>query len=296
MACEQDANEQEVALKKIRVRIDALDQQIHQLLNERARCAQEVAEVKSRYQQGEVVFYRPEREAQVLRAVMERNEGPLPDAEIARLFREVMSSCLALEQPLRVVFPGALSSLSHQAAMKQFGQAAQFVPLESIDAIFSEVSQGHAHYGIVPIERVDSKLSRAAVQALAKYDLALCGEVSEFGSRYLVIGDQLVGPSGEDKTALLVELNGSLDQLDELFQRAGMRPVTLVESPADSPATPLDNKRDEAFEAPAAEGNRLVYVDFFGHVSAKSVQQLCQSIEQNSLKFKLLGSFPMAVL
>lgn len=268
--------EQEIALGKIRVRIDALDRQIHQLLNQRAQCAQEVAEVKAQFQQDEVVFYRPEREAQVLRGAMERNEGPLPDAEIARLFREVMSSCLALEQPLRVVFPGSLSSKSHQASMKQFGQAAEFVPVGSIDAIFAEVAQGSAHYGIVPIEGVDPKLSEAAVSALAKYDLALCGEVSELGSRYLVIGDQLVGPSGEDKTALLVELENDMKQLDDLFQRAGVHPTAIVEKVID--------------------GTCQVYIDFIGHCSSGAVQQLCEAIEQTALRCKNLGSFPIAVL
>lgn len=270
------SNEQELALGKIRVRIDALDRQIHQLLNERARCAQEVAEVKAAYQQGEVVFYRPEREAQVLRGAMERNEGPLPDAEIARLFREVMSSCLALEQPLRVVFPGSLCSRSHQAAMKQFGQAAEFVPVDSIQAIFTEVAQGRAHYGIVPMERVEARLSAAAVAALAQFDLALCGEVSELGSRYLVIGDQLVGPSGEDKTAMLVELSGPVEQLDETFKAAGVAPTAVVER--------------------ALEQSTQIYIDFPGHCESAVIQKLCLMIEQKALSSKALGSFPMAVL
>jgi len=95
-------------LDQLRQQIDSLDQQIQQLINQRARCAQQVAEVKQKYAQpGEsVVFYRPEREAQVLRKVMERNEGPLPDEGMARLFREVMSQCLALEEPLQVAYLG----------------------------------------------------------------------------------------------------------------------------------------------------------------------------------------------
>ena len=89
-------------LVEIRGRIDQLDEQIQQLINERAKCAQLVAEVKVRAGDTDANFYRPEREAQVLRKVMERNQGPLPDEEMARLFREVMSACLALEQPMRI--------------------------------------------------------------------------------------------------------------------------------------------------------------------------------------------------
>lgn len=277
-------NAQEDALGQIRQEIDSIDRQIHQLLNQRARCAQQVAEVKAEFQQDKVVYYRPEREAQVLRKVMERNEGPLPDAEVARLFREVMSSCLALEQPLRVVFPGSLSSRSHQAAMKQFGQSADFQAVDTIDAIFLAVSSGKADYGIVPIERVESDLAEASVLALSKYSLALCGEVSDFGSRYLVIGDQLVGPSGEDKTALLLRFDGNsgavaakgFKKLEELFETHSIYPTAQLEV--------------------VLEGSSLIYVDFEGHISAPQVVELIASIDSHALSCKRLGSFPMAVL
>jgi len=277
---------QEDALGQIRQEIDAIDRQLHQLLNQRARCAQQVAEVKAQYQQDKVVYYRPEREAQVLRKVMERNEGPLPDAEVARLFREVMSVCLALEQPLRVVFPGTLSSRSHQASMKQFGQSADFHAVDTIDAIFAAVASGQADYGIVPIERVEPELAEASVLALAKYNLALCGEVSDFGSRYLVIGDQLVGPSGEDKTALLIEFNTAykdsslndsiISTLDKLFETQTLYPTAQI-------AIDVDNRS-------------LIYVDFEGHSSAPQVIKLLAEIEQQAVSCRLLGSFPMAVL
>lgn len=267
---------QELALGEIRKEIDAIDRQIHQLLNQRARCAQAVAEVKSEYQQEKVVYYRPEREAQVLRKVMERNEGPLPDAEVARLFREVMSTCLALEQPLRVVFPGTLCSRSHQAAMKQFGQAAQFDAIDSIEKIFSEVANGTAHYGIVPIENVDRELAQASVKALFEYSLALCGEVSELGSRYLVIGDQLIGPSGEDKTALVLQMAGGVAELDELLEAQGFIPTALLE---------VDSSQ-----------GKLIYLDFNGHSAAVNVQALVAAVEARAVRCKALGSFPMAVL
>lgn len=106
---------QEQALKQVRDQIDEIDRDIQRLLNERARCAQRVAEIKSQFESQDAVFYRPEREAQVLRRVMERNQGPLPDSEVARLFREIMSVCLALEQPLDVVFLGPEATFTQQA-------------------------------------------------------------------------------------------------------------------------------------------------------------------------------------
>jgi chorismate mutase/prephenate dehydratase len=98
---------EKLTLDDIRQKIDTLDTQIQTLISERARCAQHVAEVKKAEDPTATVFYRPEREAQVLQKVMARNEGPLHPEEMARLFREIMSACLALEHPMRIAFFGA---------------------------------------------------------------------------------------------------------------------------------------------------------------------------------------------
>jgi len=86
------------SLKSLREEIDAIDRELMNNISQRARCAQQVAEVKK--QQGDEVYYKPEREAEVLRQIMANNEGPLDNEEIARLFRQIMSACLALEQPI----------------------------------------------------------------------------------------------------------------------------------------------------------------------------------------------------
>lgn len=122
-------------LKALRVRIDSLDEKILELISERARCAQDVARVKmASLPEGEKpVFYRPEREAWVLKHIMELNKGPLDNEEIARLFREIMSSCLALEQPLKVAYLGPEGTFSQAAAMKHFGHSVISVPMAAID-------------------------------------------------------------------------------------------------------------------------------------------------------------------
>src|SRR5690606_13763630 len=109
-------------LATLRRRIDDIDQQLLALLSQRASAAQEVAAVKTA--RGDPHFYRPEREAQVLRTVKERNPGPLSGEEMARLFREIMSACLALEQPVKVAFLGPEGTFTQAAAVKHFGQSA----------------------------------------------------------------------------------------------------------------------------------------------------------------------------
>ncbi|HSB96411.1 MAG TPA: chorismate mutase, partial [Spongiibacteraceae bacterium] len=108
-------------LDKLRQQIDAVDGQLQELLTQRALFAQKVAEVKLAEftaQNGaadlsQVMFYRPEREAQVLRKVMERNTGPLPAKTVAHIFREIMSACLALEKPMEVAYFGPAGSFTH---------------------------------------------------------------------------------------------------------------------------------------------------------------------------------------
>ncbi len=139
---------------ELREEIDALDQQIMELISARAKCAQEVAHVKMAANPGEdVFFYRPEREAQVLRRIKEKNPGgPLPAEEMARLFREIMSACLALEKPMHIAFLGPVGTFTQAAALKHFGHSVVSVPLPAIDAVFREVESGAAHYGVVPVE------------------------------------------------------------------------------------------------------------------------------------------------
>lgn len=362
-------SEQEKELRILRDQIDSIDRQIHELLNRRASCAQNVAEVKQKYQ-GEVsaVFYRPEREAQVLRAVMERNEGPLADKEVARLFREVMSVCLALEEPMRVAFLGPEGTFTQQAAMKHFGHSARNLPMQSLKDVFREVQAGGAHYGVVPIENSTEGVVSHTLDLFKQFDLNICGEVevpvhlhlllnrgdtldgiskiyshqqslaqsrgwldarypdiekvavssnaeaaklvakegsgcaaiagdmaadlydldmavkniedqADNTTRFLIIGNQDVGPSNDDKTSILISVPdtpGALYQVLEPFHRYDLS-LTRVETRS-------------------ASKNSLFYIDFEGHFSDKVVKKALQELTQSSMELKILGSYPRAVL
>ncbi|MFP1684493.1 prephenate dehydratase [Alloalcanivorax sp. C16-1] len=163
-------------LNALRDQIDALDQQLQDLLNKRADLAHQVAEVK-RAEDPEPVFYRPEREAQVLRRIKERNTGPIGAEEMARLFREVMSVCLALEQPMRVAFLGPEGTFTQQAAIKHFGHAVESVPLGAIDEVFREVEAGAVHFGVVPVENSTEGMVNHTLDSFMNSDLKICGEV-----------------------------------------------------------------------------------------------------------------------
>ncbi|HXD37891.1 MAG TPA: prephenate dehydratase [Rhodanobacter sp.] len=163
-------------LSEMRERIDSIDRQIQQLISERANHAQTVAKVKGAGLSA-IDYYRPEREAHVLRMVVDRNQGPLSDAEMVRLFREIMSSCLAQEDPLKIGFLGPEGTFSEQAVRKHFGHAAYGLPLGSIEEVFQEVAAGHADFGVVPVENSGQGMIQVTLDMFLTSEATICGEV-----------------------------------------------------------------------------------------------------------------------
>ena len=170
----------------LRDQIDALDLQIMQAISDRARCAQQVAEVKK--QQGDSAYYKPEREAQVLRQIMEQNSGPLDNEEMARLFRQIMSACLALEQPVKVAFLGPEGTFTQEAALKHFGDSAISVPMAAIDEVFRDVLAGSCNYGVVPVENSTEGVISHTLDSFMDSSLKICGEVELRIHQNLLIG------------------------------------------------------------------------------------------------------------
>jgi len=163
-------------LTSLRAEIDAVDDEIVALVNRRGALAERVGEVKRRTAP-DAPFYRPDREALVLRRVLTHNPGPVPAADVARIVREVMSACLALEQALTVAFLGPWGTFTELAVEKQFGGSVAMSPVESIDAVFREVETGAADYGIVPIENSTEGVVTRTVDRFVDSDLKITGEV-----------------------------------------------------------------------------------------------------------------------
>ena len=163
-------------LQALRDRIDALDEKIQALVSERAAYAQQVAGVK-RASGEHNEYYRAEREAEVLRKALARNRGPLSDAEMAQLFREIMSACRALEQPLSVAYLGPQGTYSEAAALKHFGHAVTALPLAGIESIFHDVESGAANFGVVPVENSTEGVINHTLDMFMISPLRICGEV-----------------------------------------------------------------------------------------------------------------------
>jgi chorismate mutase / prephenate dehydratase len=165
-----------VDLAQVRARIDAVDEKIQTLINERASLAQFVGASKS-LAGSTADFYKPEREAQVLRMARERNAGPLRDEEVLRLFREIMSACLAQQEPLKVAFLGPEGTFTQTAVLTHFGHSVRALPLASIDEVFHEVEAGNADFGVVPIENSTEGTVNYTLDRFLTSPLKICGEV-----------------------------------------------------------------------------------------------------------------------
>jgi chorismate mutase / prephenate dehydratase len=172
-------------LLAVREQIDGIDREIQTLIAERALWARQVGKAKGKLAAA-VEYYRPEREAQVLRRVVDRNDGPLSDEVLVRLFREIMSACLAQQEPLKVGYLGPEGTFSQQAVHKHFGHSAKGLPLASVEEVFDEVAAGHADFGVVPVENSGQGTIQSTLDLFLTSPLKICGEVELRVHQYLL--------------------------------------------------------------------------------------------------------------
>jgi chorismate mutase / prephenate dehydratase len=359
-----------IELGSLRADIDAVDEQLHQLLNRRARLAQSAG--ISKHKDGHTVdYYRPEREAEVLRRALERNPGPLRNEEIVRLFREIMSACLAQEEPLKVAFLGPEGTFTQQAVFRHFGHSVRALALATVDEVFQEVEAGNADFGIVAIENSSEGTITNTLDRILTSPLHICGEVElrihhclmgkmdaltrvlrvcshsqglaqcrgwldehlpeaervpvasnaegarrardEQGSaaiagetaaevyglnilvreiedradnatRFLVLGRKLLRPSGADRTTLLLSIGdtqspGALHRLLEPLARYGISMTRIESRPS------RRRKWDYVF-----------FIDIEGHAEDAAVRKALAALKKRASLFRVLGSYPRAVL
>jgi chorismate mutase/prephenate dehydratase len=163
-----------MTLENLRGKIDNLDQKIIGLLNARARITLDIAKLKQKSGRS---IYSPDRERDVLKKIAAINNGPLPAAALETIYREVMSSSLALEKPLKVAYLGPEATFTHLAALKRFGLQIEYVPSDSIADVFLEVERGSVDYGVVPIENSIEGVVSHTLDVFMDSDLKICAQI-----------------------------------------------------------------------------------------------------------------------
>ncbi len=357
-----------IPLSELRDKIDEIDKQILQLINQRASCALEVA--KTKIAQGEQgAFYRPDRESLVLRRIMDLNQGPLSDQTAVRFFRELMSACLALEKPMDIAFLGPEGTFTQQAVFKHFGHAVKTNPVTTINEIFSAVESGCCQFGVVPVENSTEGVISHTLDRFLTSPLKICGEVEirvhqnlmgqtadlteitevfshqqslaqcrqwldkhlphaqltavssnaeaarlatihkktaavagivaaevydltiierniedepNNTTRFIIIGQQSSSPTGNDKTSLVVSTGnqpGALHKILEPFAKFNIGMVHIESRPS------RQGLWDYVF-----------FIDIEGHSEDKVIEQALDMVKDSVNMFKLLGSYPKAVL
>ncbi|MBB3223300.1 prephenate dehydratase [Pseudoduganella umbonata] len=352
-------------LKPLRDQIDAIDAQILSLLNQRAKVAQEVGHVKA---ETNAPVFRPEREAQVLRGVAERNPGPIGDSEAQTIFREIMSACRALEKRVTVAYLGPSGTFSEQAVYQQFGHAVEGMPCASIDEVFRATEAGTAEFGVVPVENSSEGAINRTLDLLLQTPLIISGEVaiavhhslmSKTGTmggvtaicahsqalaqcqvwlnehyphverravasnaeaarlasldpsvaaiaseiagtqynlgivnshiqddphnrtRFVVVGQLQPGPSGSDRTSLVLAVPNKAGAVYQLLAPLAKHGVSMT--------------RFESRPARVGTWEYYFYVDIEGHVQNPAVTLALAELKSNAAFFKVLGSYPTSL-
>jgi len=163
-----------MGLEELRKRIDELDRKLVELINERARIAHQIGELKAESRDS---VYKPQREQAVYRNAAGANEGPLSDESVRAVFREIMSGCIALEKPLKIAYLGPVGTFSHWAARSKFGDSVTYEPTNSLGEVFEEVERGRADYGVVPVENSTEGGIRETLARFVESPLKACAEI-----------------------------------------------------------------------------------------------------------------------
>ena len=261
-------------LSAIRTKIDAIDERVVKLLNDRLKLAQRIGEVK-RHARGRI--YVAEREADVLRRVAAANQGPLKPAALQAIYREIMSAALALEKPLVIAYLGPEATNTHAAALKKFGASVDYRPMPSLADVFTAVEKGEADYGVVPIENSTEGSVRDSLDLFVETPLKIVAELQTEIEHTLLSHEPLA------KIKRVYSKDQALAQCRRWLQRH-LPHAQLV----DVDSTALGVQRAAKEKGAAAVGPRLAGERY----GVPAVAQRIQDQKNNTSRFGILGREP----
>ncbi|MBI4845277.1 MAG: prephenate dehydratase [Candidatus Omnitrophica bacterium] len=163
-----------VSIQNLRKAIDALDEKLIAILNERTKLAIDIGKLKSRLKKP---VYTPAREQQIYAHIKKFNKGPLKPEMLMAVYREVMSSTIMLQKPMKVAYLGPQATFTHLASMKRFGSAVDYKGMQTITDVFNEVERGNCDFGVVPVENSIEGAVNHTLDMLVDTDLKICSEI-----------------------------------------------------------------------------------------------------------------------
>lgn len=263
-------------LQNLREEIDKIDREILRLLNERARLAVKIAEIKK--VQG-FSFYDPVREKSIINKILELNKGPFSDDVIKTLFREILSATLALQESQKVAYLGPEGTFTHLAAIKYFGSFAHFEPQDSIKSIFEAVEKGVARHGVVPIENSNEGTVTYTLDMFMQYEVKIAGEI--------------IIPI----THHLLSLTGEKEKIKKIYSHPHARAQCrewLRKNMPEIPVYDVTSTAEAARQASLNEEIAAIASEFAANIyGLKFVARHIEDYKNNYTRFFILGkSFP----
>ena len=264
-------------LTKLREAIDGIDGKLLDLMNERARLAQEIGRIKER---NGAPVYAAGRAEQLMRRLVERSAGPLEEQAIRAIYREIMSASLALEKDTVIACEGCVAGRTHFAAKQQFGASVRYTFHDDPADLFEAVISGKADCGVIPSgdEGPDSTVLELLMKSDAQLasQIVLGGEEGSCRARYFVLGKALNARSGDDQTALLIYLTdhpGALASALEPFRGAGVNVISI-------------------HSGPVPGGGMHLFLEAEGHAGDESLLHVVTLLSESGYSPKVCGSYP----
>jgi len=261
----------EKQLQPLRDRIADLDRQIIDLINARAQVAAEVGKVK--VSKNAEIFH-PRQEKEVYRRIEEMNAGPLPSGVFRAVYREIMSGCITLEKKLLIAYLGPAATFTHQASLSRFGASVEYAPVHTIGDVFSEVENGHADYGVVPIENSTEGAVNSTLDMLSHSTLKICSEIRHEISHCLMSNEP------KDKIERVYSKTEAIGQCNH-WLRTNLPTVELVEVSSTAVA---------AERAAGEPGSAAVASELAAQMYAlRIVERNIEDVHHNVTRFLVIG-------
>ncbi|MEM1222099.1 MAG: prephenate dehydratase [Verrucomicrobiota bacterium] len=264
-------SETDEKLKQLRTEIDAIDNQVVRLFNQRVELASEIGKIKHAHGAD---YYDPTREAQVMSKITEVNPGPMADEALQAIYREVISASIALEKKLTIAYLGPEATYTHQAAIRNFGVSLEYRAMRTILDVFTEVERGDADYGVIPIENSTEGAVFHSMDMLVESDLHICSQV------YLPIEHSLISQSPLSEIKEVHSKDQALGQCREWLRR-NLPMALLVDATSTASAAEVARERPEV----AAIASKLS-ADLYG---LKVVEANIQDKADNVTRFLVVG-------
>ncbi|MBE7635688.1 hypothetical protein GUA87_02440 [Sneathiella sp. P13V-1] len=276
-------------LEELRAEVDRLDDELLKVLEKRIAIVKDIAAAKE--DDGTAIAFRPGREAAVIRRRLAAHSSDLPDAVVARIWREIISAVCRMQKPMSVSITAPEKSVGYwDLARNHFGSATPMTLHKSPTVVLREVSADPTVLGVMPWKNIErdtwwehlAQGGEDVPKILAALPFTQNGTGRFEDLNALVIGQASPEPSGEDVTLFVVVTEGEVSRarLNEYMEKAGL------------PGHCLDSRSPAVEEG---DSLHLFEVPDFLHNDDTRLKAFNEILGDNLIKTVILGAYAVAI-